>query len=539
MDKVHLPGSVRKSMPGAEIVRMADSDQVIDVSIYGASRMVRDRLPDPETFSARAPDKRSYLSQEEAKELLAADPEHLAAITEFLDGHGLKVSQQPECARSVVARGEVGKFQEAFDTKLSIWRHASGDYRGRQGPLSVPPALQWMIAGAFGFDNRRVGFSYSRRASIPSIGRSIAPPLPFLPTDLAKNYNFPAGTTGEGQTVAILAFNGRIGESGPSFGGGFDEAVLQDFFTNRLGLALPKIETVVVQGPGNLPDGGQISEEVMLDLTMVAATAPGAKIVVYFSEFSEQGWVNVINRIIQDNNSIVSCSYGNPETTPNRDSGSLWTNAAIIQVNRTFQVAALKGVSILCASGDNGSTDGGRAPLAHADFPASSPWVTACGGTRMMVDSGSVVETVWNDNRGDASGGGISDLFALPDYQSTANVPASVNPGHVIGRGLPDVAAVADPNTGPLVPMTNGDVEAMGGTSAAAPLWAGLVARLNEGVGTPVGFLNPFLYRHCATGVLNDITQGNNGSYAAAQGWDPCTGLGTPNGEKLLRAFRG
>ena len=539
--KSHLPGSVRTPMGGAVIIRDADQDSVINVTIYGTGRLHAGDLPDPAKFSLNAPAKRAYMSTDQINELLSADPEHLAEITEFLETSGLKVD--PHCRRSVVATGTIGKFQEAFDTRLSIWRHESGNYRGRSGPLSVPLHLRRKISGAFGFDNRRIGYSYARRALSPALGRSIAAPRPFKATEIPPIYGFPPGTDGTGQTIAILAFNGKIGETGFSAGGGFSEKILRDYFANTLHSKLPDISTVVVQGPGNSPnldDPSDASGEIMLDLTMVGATAPGAKIVVYFSEFTEQGWVNVINRIIQDHGpTIISCSYGNPETSRSADPQSIWSNAAIIHTNQAFQLAALKGLTILTASGDNGSSDGERSMLAHADFPASSPWVTGCGGTRIIAFGEKTHESVWNDGPGSSGGGGVSDLFALPDYQANTNVPPSVNPGHVIGRGIPDVAGVGDPVTGIEVPQMEGPPQAIGGTSAVAPLWAGLIARVNQATGSLAGFMNPFLYQHCATGVLNDITAGNNGRYRAAKGWDPCTGLGTPNGEKLAKVFKG
>lgn len=543
MKKVHLPGSIRKPLNGAEIIRDAPRDKLINVSVYGATRLSTEKLPDPEQFSLKPPGKRKYLSCDHVNELLATDPKHLDLITEYLSKSGLKVSKQPNCKRSVSATGPVGKFQEAFGTKLCIWRHSSGNYRGRTGPLTVPAHLQHVIRGAFGLDNRRVGYSYLRRLHSPALGRSFAAPQTFRATDLARLYSFPSNTDGSGQTVAVLAFNGAIGETGESATGGFSEKILKDYFKSTLKLSFPGISTIVVQGPGNSPNpesGNDVSDEIMLDLTMVGATAPGAKIVVYFSEFTEQGWVNAINRIVQDHApTIVSCSYGNPETSLSSDPQSIWSNAAIVNANQAFQMAALKGVTILAASGDNGSSDGERSTLAHADFPASSPWVTGCGGTRLKVSGTRLSESVWNDGPGSSGGGGISDLFPLPAYQANSSVPPSVNPGHVIGRGIPDVAGNGDPQTGVEVPQLQGAPEPIGGTSAVAPLWAGLIARVNQATGAKAGFMNPFLYKFCATGVLNDVTSGNNGRYNASKGWDACTGLGTPNGDKLVKAFKG
>jgi len=214
-------------------------------------------------------------------------------------------------------------------------------------------------------------------------------------------------------------------------------------------------------------------------------------------------------------------------------------------VNQAFQAAAARGITVCCASGDDGSSDQ-VASGAHVDFPASSPFVLAVGGTKLVASTGVpptiTSETVWNEtmhNEG-ATGGGVSAVFTKPVYQNTANVPPSVNPPHALGRGVPDVAAVADPETGVVVMRIDGKkLEAIGGTSAAAPLWSSLIARLSQGLGARCGFLNPLLYGRFSSGVLRDITVGNNGAYAAGPGWDACTGLGSPNGDQLLRGLSG
>lgn len=149
---------------------------------------------------------------------------------------------------------------------------------------------------------------------------------------------------------------------------------------------------------------------------------------------------------------------------------------------------------------------------------------------------------MWNNGLNSATGGGISDFFPLPAWQSNANVPQSSNSGGKVGRGVPDIAGDADPNTGYII-LLNGHKFVFGGTSAVAPLWAGLVALINQKLGKPVGYLNPLLYNQLASaGVFNDIVDGNNGFlnvpfYKAGAGWDPCTGFGTPNGAKLLQAL--
>jgi kumamolisin len=214
-------------------------------------------------------------------------------------------------------------------------------------------------------------------------------------------------------------------------------------------------------------------------------------------------------------------------------------------VNNSFQAAAAKGITICVAAGDDGS-DEGNTDLAEVDFPASSPYVLAVGGTKLVASDSAVPsitsETVWNEmfQQAGATGGGISAVFTKPSYQDGTNIPPSVNPPHKVGRGLPDVAAVGDPLTGVVVMHIDGEnLEPIGGTSASAPLWAALIARLNQGLNAKCGFLNPLLYAKLNNGVLNDITSGNNGKYSAQTGWDACTGFGTPNGDNLMSALSG
>ena len=209
-------------------------------------------------------------------------------------------------------------------------------------------------------------------------------------------------------------------------------------------------------------------------------------------------------------------------------------------MDEAFQAAAVMGVTVCVASGDEGSTDGVNDKLNHVDFPASSPNVLACGGTTLQASNGRITgETVWNElahNEG-ATGGGVSDVFGLPSWQSGAKVPRPTNPKG--GRGVPDVSGDADPTTG-YVTLVDGHSGVIGGTSAVAPLWAGLIALINESIGKPVGFINPLLYQNASSaGDFNDITSGNNGAIPLAPdgmhapdsvrrlglGWRPCWAL--------------
>jgi kumamolisin len=195
------------------------------------------------------------------------------------------------------------------------------------------------------------------------------------------------------------------------------------------------------------------------------------------------------------------------------------------------------GVSICVASGDNGATDGVSDGQDHVDFPASSPSVIGCGGTLLEASGNKIAEEdVWNNSSsgGGATGGGVSEFFALPSWQQSAKVPAA--PNGFVGRGVPDVAGDADPDSGYEI-VVDGQQEVVGGTSAVAPLWAGLIALMNQKLGKPVGYLNPLLYGASVEATFHDITSGNNDGYSAGPGWDPCTGLGSPDGAKLLTAL--
>jgi kumamolisin len=202
--------------------------------------------------------------------------------------------------------------------------------------------------------------------------------------------------------------------------------------------------------------------------------------------------------------------------------------------------AAALGVTVCAAAGDSGSGDGQSGT--HVDFPASSPHALACGGTSLRGSAGTGVissETVWNDGgSGGATGGGVSDAFGLPSWQTGAGVPARAGAaaGTAAGRGVPDVAGDADPVTGYQV-RVDGQSMVVGGTSAVAPLWSALIARLAQSAGKRFGLLQPQLYAGVTAGTaapgFRDITSGSNGAYSAGPGWDACTGLGSPDGSTL------
>jgi kumamolisin len=313
-------------------------------------------------------------------------------------------------------------------------------------------------------------------------------------------------------------------------GGGYNASDLSTFFRN-LGIQEPTVVSVSVDGAQNSPSQPPAGAdyEVELDIQVAGAVAPGARIAVYFAPNTDQGFLDAITTAIQDtanNPAVISISWGAPESN--------WTGQSMQAFEQRFQDAAAVGVSLFCASGDNGSADGVADGLQHVDFPASGPHAVGCGGTHLEGTGSAITsEVVWS-----GSGGGVSDQFALPSWQNGVGVPPSVNPGHRVGRGVPDVSGDADPATGYKV-VVGGSTTVVGGTSAVSPLWSGLTALLNQALGHQLGFFSPQLYAPAGRATFGDITSGSNGAYSAAPGWDGCTGLGTPRGETLLQSLRG
>lgn len=333
----------------------------------------------------------------------------------------------------------------------------------------------------------------------------------YTPKQLAAFYGFPAAFTGAGKSVAVI-----------ELGGGYVQTDLDGYFKS-LGLSVKPVIFHAISGGVNSPgDPNGPDGEVMLDLCVIGGMAPGVQLHCYMAPNTDAGFLAAIVQATHDKMDAISISWGAAEDD--------WSAASLTSFNAALQAAANAGITVTVAAGDNGSTDGETGP--HVDFPASSPWVLACGGTSLPSLSPSS-EVVWNDgSNGGATGGGVSAQFAIPTYQAKAGVP-----GGGVKRGVPDVAGNADPNTGWMI-VIDGQNTVIGGTSAVAPMWAAIAAVLSQALGKNVGLLNPELYQLPA-GVMHDITSGNNGTYTAKSGWDCCTGLGTPNVTKLLAALVG
>lgn len=504
-EKILLPGSERQPLG----TRVGDQpgDETIEVSM----------ILKPKTRAA-VPREGQTISRETFAARHGADPAAVEKVREFAKQYNLNVGEVSIPRRTVKIEGTAANMARAFGVRLDRFQHDGHEYRARTGGIKLPAELAGSVEAVLGLDNRPQAKTHHR---VRGQGLAHAQGISYTPVQVASLYQFPSGVDGTGQTIGIL-----------ELGGGYHPADLKNYFSGE-GVTEPTVVAVSVDkaknkpGNPNGPDG-----EVLLDIEVAGSVATGAKIVVYFAPNTDQGFLDALTTAIHDtthNPSVISISWGGPEST--------WTSQAMTAMDSAAQDAAALGVTICVASGDNGSSDGVNDGQNHVDFPASGPHVLACGGTSLQGSNGVIQsETVWNDGaQGGASGGGYSTQFPLPAYQSQAGV----NPPQGLGRGVPDVAGDADPQTGYQV-LVDGQSMVIGGTSAVAPLWSGLIALLNQKLGRPLGFLQPALYGlPSSADALHDITQGSNGAFSAGPGWDPTTGLGSPDGGNLLQALSG
>jgi kumamolisin len=514
--RVEVPGSTRFPAAGARRLGTADLTGPAEVTLVLRRPP---RVPPPPTIADRragvGPPGPS-LSRREFARLHAVDIADVRRVREFAQAHGLRVSQVDEAARTVHLAGTVGDLARAFGVTLYRYAGPLGSYRGREGPMLIPSELRDSVVGVFGLDDRPQARPHVR----PRPTRAAGAPS-FTPPQVAAAYGFPPGSDGTGECIGLI-----------ELGGGYSDVDLADYFS-QLAVPTPDVISVGVDGAGNAPTGNPAGPdgEVTLDLEVAGSIAPGARLVVYFAPNTDQGFLDAVLAAVHDETnhpSVVSISWGGPEEG--------WTAQSRSAFESAFEDAAALGVTVLAAAGDQGATDGGPSGALEVDFPASAPGAIGCGGTTLVLSGTSIgSETTWNElAQGEgATGGGVSEAFPLPSFQSGANVPPA--PNGFAGRGVPDVAADADPATGYSV-IVDGQSVVLGGTSAVAPLWAALVARLNQLLGAPVGFVTPRLY--ATPGAFHDITSGTNDGYTAGPGWDACTGLGSPNGAALLAALR-
>jgi kumamolisin len=520
---VTLEGSRRFHRAGATVLGPADAHAWFEVTVKLRRKTA---LPEPQAGKA-------LLTREELLDRHSADPKDLDAVVRVLAAQGLTITGSDLGTRSVKAGGDVETMERVFGVDLLRVKHENVLFRGRVGSVQLPAELDGLVVGVFGLDDRPM---IRHRAPMRAHASSKLPPPNqrawFLPQELADAYQFPAGT-GAGQTIGILEFGGRY--------------IAKDLQTFAQFAGLTSTPSVVVRNVHTLAPQEQNDPdaigETMLDIEVVAGVCPKAAITVFFSEWSEQGWVDALAAALHDPSrpSVISISYGLAE------GDDIWTDQAISVVNDSLQEAAVLGIPVCVSAGDDGSQDQVADGRAHVDFPASSPYVLSIGGTALVRSTGK--EVVWFDgdglrqDKGGSTGGGVSSVFPRPAWQKF-DIP-SVNPSALAGRIVPDVAANAAGSTGYFM-VAQDTREVSGGTSASTPLWAALIARLQEG-GKTVGYFTPTLYapgpktggQPLGAVACRDVTEGNNstsaaGGYSAGPGFDAVTGWGSPKGADLM-----
>ncbi len=447
----------------------------------------------------------------EAYRALHGTPEaSIRRVRDVAEKFGLTVVEEDAGAHLVKLRGTYAQVMAAFRPEhIGVYTEAGRTFVARSGHIDVPDEITADVLAVMGLDQRQVAKAHFRAAPAAATAAS------YTPAQVAAAYQFPTGVDGTGETVGII-----------ELGGGYAASDVTAYFSSVGVTRTGTLTSVGVDGATNAgegdPDGAD--GEVQLDIEVVGSVAPGANIVVYFGPNQGSGFHDAISQAVNDTAnaiSVISISWGGPEST--------YAAQDVTAFEQVLAQAATLGITVCVASGDSGSSDGLTDGGNHVDYPASSVSVLACGGTSLPHGG---PEVAWNDgaqgaNSGGASGGGYSAQFALPSWQRGTVQNTK--------RGVPDVAGDADPQTGYQVSV-DGTSTVIGGTSAVAPLWAGLAALINQSLGRKVGFINPVLYATPA--ALTDIISGNNGAYQAGPGWDPVTGLGSPLGTQVLAALQ-
>ncbi len=453
--------------------------------------------------------------------------------------HGLRVVGISSARHSVILSGTLERFARAFRVGFANYALGDAHFIGHSTPMFVPSPLSEAVAAVLGFDDRPLARPETATAGR---GRGVGPDT------VARAYGFaPVRDGARRQSIAIMLPYG-----------GYRESDLVGFFTG-LGRRVPVIRDLNIDGHSNQPAppdalrqfGDQLrgksglldvlagdrargpgssrwnvlwSMEAALDIELAGALAPASDLLLCFMPDNPRGQFEGFARTMTHPTrpTVISCSWSAHEhDVPPSLLGVL---------NRLFMFAALRNITICCSSGDDGAAPGERR---RVHFPASSPYVLACGGSTFPDPAGVRRESVWNEQVGPkhmSSSGGFSRVFPRPWWQRDR---VKRRGGGRSGRAVPDVAAKADFRHGYRI-VAGGRTVALGGTSAATPTWAALVARLNDAVRSPVGCISPQLYSERARGALYAVTSGGNGTYRAARGWNPCTGLGTPIGAALL-----
>ncbi|MFF4782114.1 MULTISPECIES: S53 family peptidase [Streptomyces] len=466
-----------------------------------------------DTFVAKVSDPHSasyghYLTKAQFAARFGRTDAEVKQLTRYLHAQGLTVGKVHAGNLLVDATGTAAQLEKAFGTKLSTFKDArSGrSFYANDSAPTLPTALASLVSDVAGLNNH----AQLHHQAIPrTVSPHNGPGGGYTPAQLKGGYNVSGTYTGSGQKIALIEFDG------------FQQSNITKYDTNY-GLGSPTPTVSKVDGGSGALGDGQV--EVELDIEVLHAIAPKAGVTVFEGPNSDAGEVDTYQAIVDSGIPTTSISWGAAE--------SARTTSNINAVDAVFKAGAAQGLGFYAASGDDGSDDAGDGGTS-VDYPASDPYVTGVGGTKLTVTSANAFskEVAWS-----GGGGGKSSVFKIPSWQTA--VQKSAGGGF---RQVPDVSAHANPSPGVSI-YSQGSWSSVGGTSAAAPEWAAFAALYNQQAAAAgkanLGFANPALYAANGTG-FHDITSGSNGAYSAATGWDFTTGWGSYNAATLATKLLG
>jgi Predicted protease len=484
--------------------KLADGERV-EVSVYVKPRPVSGRFVSHEAVLADRAERHH---------------DDIETIKAFAADHGLEVIEADARRRLVRLAGSAAAMQAAFKVDLHWFSGDQAKFRGYTGALKLRSDIAGIVESVLGLDTRPVAQPRLQRL----IKSAQAASTTYLPNQVGGFYGIPTSPDGAGECIAII-----------ELGGGYHESDITTAFA-AMGLKPPTVVAVSVDGGSNAPTTPDSADgEVGLDIQVAGGIAPGAKLAVYFTPNTDAGFTDAVSAAATDTTnkpSVMSISWGGPESS--------YSTQGRNSLNSALQDAAMAGVTVTVASGDNLATDGLSDGAVHVDFSGIQP---ACRGLWRDRDYGfggddyrRIGVEQWDQRRGRRDFDGVSGTRLSGRGEAAGECQHRRDRARGAGCGggcRPEYRISGDGGW----PDLRG-----GGTSAVAPLWAGFFALVNAARGSRLGFVNPALYAHEA--AFRDITQGNNipaGStlgYSAGPGWDACTGLGVMKGGTLFAALK-
>jgi kumamolisin len=504
---IAIPNSTNPQLAHSARVGAVAANQPMSVAV---SLNLRDRAG-LDRFVAQVGDPKSplyrhYLTSEQFAARYSPTSADIARVTDYLTGSGLRITNVAGNRSVIDATGTTAQIEHAFGTSESVYRSGARQFFANDNAVALPSAVSGLVSSVAGLDNVAIRHTFNKNTTAKPKPRPRAV-AGYTPSQLSTAYNTGSLGSGSGISVALWEFDGY-------------QASNISTYDQQFGFSSSTPTTVSVDGANYDSKPGNGQGEVELDIEIVQGMAHAANTYVYEAPNSDQGQIDMAAKIASDNKvKVTSISWGACETNS--------ASATISSTDTQIKAGTAEGITYYAAAGDSGSDDCQNGTTA-VDYPASDPSVLGVGGTALTTGSGGSYqsETTWNGGTGSATGGGVSTVFTTPSYQTGSN-------GH---RTVPDVASDADPATGYAI-YSAGSWQEFGGTSCAAPMWAGFTALYDATKGTSLGDGHQAIYNvgkgSSYGSAFHDVTSGNNGAYSAGPGYDDVTGWGSYNGANL------